>query len=43
MRDFVFQVVPRMNYDAFKENSTFKKYYDKASGLGIPGAKSTVT
>jgi hypothetical protein len=43
MRDFVFQVMPRMNYDAFKEYSTFKKYFDKASGLGILGAKSTVT
>lgn len=32
-----------MNYDAFKEYSTFKKYYDKASGLGVPGAKSTVS
>jgi hypothetical protein len=30
MRDFVFQVVPRMNYDAFKELSTFKRQYDKA-------------
>ena len=43
MRDFVFQVMPRMNYDAFKEYSTFKKYFDKASGFGILGAKSTVT
>ena len=29
MRDFVFQVVPRMNYDAYKEYSTFKKYFEK--------------
>lgn len=43
MRDFVFQVMPRMNYDAFKEYSTFKKIFDKNSGLGVPGAKSTVT
>ena len=29
MRDFVFQVVPRMNFDAYKEYSTFKKYFEK--------------
>ena len=29
MREFVFQVVPKMNYDAFKEFSTFKKHMDK--------------
>ena len=30
MRDFVFQVVPRMQYDAFKEYQQFKKVLDKA-------------
>ena len=41
MRDFVFQVVPKMNYDAFKEYNTFKKVFDKAQAA--PGAKSTVS
>lgn len=36
MRDFVFQVMPRMQYDAFKEFSGFKLYYDK----GISNAKN---
>ena len=40
MRDFVFQVVPKMNYDAFKEYLNFKKYFDKISGVGVPGAES---
>jgi hypothetical protein len=30
MRDFVFQVVPRMQYDAFKEYQQFKKTLEKA-------------
>lgn len=32
-----------MNYDAFKEYSTFKKYFDKQSGVGVPGAKNNVS
>jgi hypothetical protein len=32
-----------MNYDAFKEFSNFKKYFDKASGVGVPGAKNNVS
>jgi hypothetical protein len=35
--------MPRMNYDAFKEYSTFKKYFDKQSGVGVPGAKNNVS
>ena len=29
-----------MNYDAYKEHTTFKKYFDKVSGAGIKGAKN---
>ena len=38
MREFVFQVQPRMNYDAYKEYSAFKRYYNKAQGASAEGS-----
>lgn len=29
MREFVFKVLPRLQYDAFKEFTNFKNSYDK--------------
>ena len=35
--------MPKMNYDAFKEYTTFKKYYDKAIHAGAEGGKSKLS
>ena len=35
--------MPKMNYDAFKEYTTFKKYYDKAIHTGAEGGKAKLS
>ena len=37
-RDFVFQILPSLRYDAMKEYSTFKKVYEKKLAQGLINA-----